>query len=38
MKARVPEKGPFFFNNILKMKIAIQGEQDVFMKLLQDSI
>jgi prephenate dehydratase len=30
MKARVPERGPCSFNNIFKMKIAIQGESGCF--------
>lgn len=30
MKARVPERGPFLFNNKLRMKIAIQGEAGCF--------
>ncbi|MCE5345119.1 MAG: prephenate dehydratase [Bacteroidales bacterium] len=30
MKARVPVRGPFLFNNRLKMKIAIQGEAGCF--------
>lgn len=30
MKARVPKRGPFFFNTYLKMKIAIQGEKGSF--------
>jgi prephenate dehydratase len=30
MKARVPQRGPCFFNTYLKMKIAIQGETGSF--------
>jgi prephenate dehydratase len=30
MKARVPQKGPFFINKHFKMKIAIQGETGCF--------
>ena len=30
MKARVPQRGPYFFNTYQKMKIAIQGETGCF--------
>jgi prephenate dehydratase len=30
MKARVPRRGPYLFNNTLKMKISIQGEHGCF--------
>lgn len=30
IEARVPEKGPFFFKYIQKMKIAVQGEKGCF--------